>query len=75
MVPSYRFHTFACRCFVLNHSVLKPSTNLVAPADEGIYLGQEFGHSTKFFVLLVKPNIVSKYGTGDVTFDEFTSVD
>ena len=63
-------HTFACRCYVLNHSALKPSTNLVAPADEGIYLGQEFGHSTKFFVLLVKPNIVSKYGTGDVTFDE-----
>ena len=63
-------HSFASRCFVLNHSALKPSTNLAAPADEGIYLGQEFGHSTKFFVLLVKPNIVSKYGTGDVTFDE-----
>jgi hypothetical protein len=64
------FHSFASKCFVLNHSVLKPSTNLAAPADEGLYLGQEFGHSTKFFVLLVKPNIVSKYGTGDVAFDE-----
>ena len=62
--------SFASRCYLLNHSTVKPSTNVEAPGYEAIWLG--YGdHRTAHILLDVKTNVVSKFPHGNVVFDEF----
>jgi hypothetical protein len=64
--------SFGARCYLLNHSTVKPSTNVEAPGHEAIWLG--YGdHRTTHMLLDVKTNVVSKFPHGNVVFDEFNT--
>jgi hypothetical protein len=64
--------SFGARCYLLNHSTVKPTTNVEAPGHEAIWLG--YGdHRTSHMLLDVKTNVVSKFPHGNVVLDEFNT--
>ena len=67
---AHNHRTYGSRCFILQHAVNKPSTNLTPPGTLARWLGFEKGHRTKNKVLVESTNTISSFATGDITFDE-----
>ena len=65
--------TYGSRCFILQHAVNKPSTNLQPSGHCGRWVGNERNHLTKHHVLDEVTGVISQYGTGDIKFDEFNT--
>ena len=56
-------HTYGSRCFILQHAVNKPSTNLQPSGHCGRWVGNERNHLTKHHVLDEVTGVISQYGT------------
>ena len=70
---AHNHRTYGSRCFILQHAVNKPSTNLTPPGRLARWLGYEKGHRSKNKVLDELDNKISTFSTGDIKFDEFNT--
>jgi hypothetical protein len=70
---AHNHRTYGSRCFILQHAVNKPSTNLSPPGRLASCLGYEKGHRSKNKVLDELDNKISTFSTGDIKFDEFNT--